>query len=294
MTETVDHTKRALRLKKIFRPQPTPILTSGSHRKNAGSSQIPISSPILQHSTSIYSLVSPVRADFDDYALDELLAQYHQPTKISVEKPFQRLRTPEDPNSLSPAPRSSSSEEDIPVTPARGRKMKTSSHSQKAPAECYDLSHDKAHKKSKNPARPSLRRHSCSSTDILRQQYSQQLVPPMTAPLRTSSKPNLALEIPADNSYRTETSRPSASSAAAAAAALPSSPTAGFSSSKSTPLRKIKTYNVHAKSKKAVNPDKPKTVQDVEQERRRQILEDLISGRRGSTLKFTLTPEGLT
>ncbi|KAL0089365.1 hypothetical protein J3Q64DRAFT_1728263 [Phycomyces blakesleeanus] len=293
MTEAVDGNRRALRLKKIFRHHPTPILTSGSHRKNAGTSQIPISSPILQHSTSIYSLVSPVRADFDDYALDELLAQY-QPMKIPLEKPFQRLQTPEYTNSLSPAPRSSSSEEDIPVTSPRARKMKTCSHNQQAPAECYDLSHDKAHKKSKNPARPSLRRHSCSSTDILRQHYSQQLAPPMTAPLRTSSKPNLALEIPVDGTPHTESSRRSASSAAAAAAALPSSPTMGCSSSKSTPLRKIKTYNVHAKSKKAVSPEKPKSVHDVEQERRRQILEDLISGRRGSTLKFTLTPEGLT
>ncbi|CAO3689465.1 unnamed protein product [Rhizopus stolonifer] len=56
-------------------------------------------------------------------------------------------------------------------------------------------------------------------------------------------------------------------------------------SSKSTPLQhKVKTYNVT--NRKMSNEDR-------EKQRKAKELEDLITGRRKSTLKLTLTPKGL-
>ncbi|SAM04789.1 hypothetical protein [Absidia glauca] len=75
--------------------------------------------------------------------------------------------------------------------------------------------------------------------------------------------------------------------------------------SRSTPLRphsKIKTYNVSpttATTKKRLQrygsdttlPSATQLERDLEKKKRQQELEDLISGRRGSTLKLSLTPK---
>ncbi|KAI8341108.1 hypothetical protein BC941DRAFT_415868 [Chlamydoabsidia padenii] len=63
--------------------------------------------------------------------------------------------------------------------------------------------------------------------------------------------------------------------------------------SRSTPLRsKIKTYNVSTTSSQRHGSDRIAGLErGLEKKKRQQELEDLISGRRGSTLKLTLTPK---
>ncbi|CAO3702792.1 unnamed protein product [Rhizopus stolonifer] len=112
--------------------------------------------------------------------------------------------------------------------------------------------------------RPSNRRHSCSSTMLYDDEQSQQ-------PQKSTFYNKLR--------DRRRSNTKSGSSCAAA------SVTVEPSTSKSTPLlQKVKRYNVE---KKKASKD------ELERQRKTRELEDLITGRRGSTVKLTLTPKGL-
>ncbi|KAI9246429.1 hypothetical protein EDC94DRAFT_550658, partial [Helicostylum pulchrum] len=220
--------KRGLKLKSIFRPQldiysnQTP---STLNRKAA--SHLQISPPILQHSTSIYSLVSPTRTAFSHvYSKDngrEIPYELYQP--------------------LSPPP---------PIPQQKKYVMAAASNAG--------------------------RRHSCSSTVIYKQQQLQQDIITVK-----HSKCELT-QIKTFRSKLRERRRSSkVGSTSSAAATIASIEEPCVEASRSTPLRKVKTYNV---------PKKNTTI-DVEKQRKMQELEDLITGRRGSTLKLSLTPKGL-
>ncbi|KAI9263100.1 hypothetical protein BDA99DRAFT_537118 [Phascolomyces articulosus] len=72
-------------------------------------------------------------------------------------------------------------------------------------------------------------------------------------------------------------------SRAAAAATMPPGPQLQLQKSRSTPLRRIKAYNVDYNHQS-----------EMERRRKQKELEELIAGgRRGSTLKLSLTPRGL-
>lgn len=288
--------KRSLKLKSIFRPQldvHSNHVPSTLNRKAAAHLQI--SPPILQHSTSIYSLVSPTRTAFANVYSNErkkdIPFELYQPHSPPPPIPQQKSPWSSTPNSLSPAPQRRAK---IPVRREFERPMHP-----------LDLVPDMVQEKNPNRSRnadvrrtvatdpreqipedyvmavtsTAGRRHSCSSTAIYKQQ-------PHTIPIKPQKS-----ELTHVKSLRTkikERRRSSkvgssfSTSSAAATFALLEQPC--MEASKSTPLRKIKTYNVPKK-----NP-----VIDVEKQRKMKELEDLITGRRGSTLKLTLTPKGLT
>ena len=111
----------------------------------------------------------------------------------------------------------------------------------------------------------SNRRHSCSSTVI----YSD---------IEDDKKPKSTFKCKLRDRRRSSTKSGSSSAAASVVSIEPCI-------SKSTPLlHKVKTYNV---GKKELTQD------ELEKQRKMKELEDLITSRRGSTLKLTLTPKGL-
>ncbi|KAI9326812.1 hypothetical protein BD770DRAFT_334574 [Pilaira anomala] len=221
MIEQVEQ-KRSLKLKSIFRPQidlynnnsQTP---STLNRKVA--SHLQISPPVLQHSTSIYSLVSPTRTAFTSIYSSkengkEIPYELYQP--LSPPPPIPQQRT---------------------VTSTTGR------------------------------------RHSCSSTVIYKQQDTITVKQPKCELTQVSKTFRSKLR------ERRRSSKVGSTSSAAATIASIEEPC--MEASKSTPSRKVKTYNV------------PKTI-SIEKQRKMQELEDLITGRRGSTVRLTLTPKGLS
>ncbi|KAI7870801.1 hypothetical protein BDF14DRAFT_1769919 [Spinellus fusiger] len=354
--------RRTHKLKKMFSHPPAHIMPTLQRKNNAP--PLPISSPILHHTSSLYSLVSPVRSHFEGHS--HSLEHTHSHSPISVHGLPEASLFPKKLNSISPAPRTSSTPQShgsIPTAPSRTprvAKQPTTHASHTSPKvvvndyEEYDDTadtFDESAYQNKYEQRSSLRRHSCSSTDLLR----QHLQPPSTTPssnqrhhhtmannhssgtmasnsshsytMRSSTSSSTMSTMSTTSTMSTrstmstmstmtvvedvlpaftssdylvsEANRNSCSSfsssslsAAAAAAALPT-PGRGYPGSKSTPLRKIKTYNVQPYDSPIKEVESPKTWQEKEKDRRQQILEDLISGRRASTLKFTLTPKGL-
>ncbi|GAA5808244.1 hypothetical protein MFLAVUS_001631 [Mucor flavus] len=291
--------KRSLKLKSIFRPQidiysnQTP---STLNRKAA--SHLQISPPVLQHSTSIYSLVSPTRTAFSHvYSKDngkEIPFELYQP--LSPPPPIPQQKSPytslKVPNSVSPAPRK--------INPAR--------REYERPMHPLDLVPDVSPIKERNPNRTRIadrrtvatdprgqvseeyvmaatsntgRRHSCSSTVIYKQQQ-QQLQQDIITVKHSKCELTHIKSFRSKLRERRRSSKVGSTSSAAATIASIEEPC--VEASRSTPLRKVKTYNV---------PKKNTTI-DVEKQRKMQELEDLITGRRGSTLKLTLTPKGLS
>jgi hypothetical protein len=297
--------KRSLKLKSIFRPQ-IDGQNDTLNRKAAAHPQI--SPPILQHSTSIYSLVSPTRTAFTNiYSPNdnrkEIPFELYQP--LSPPPPIPQQKSPwsaPPTNSLSPAPQ-------------QQRKVNKVRREFERPMHPLDFVPDMstAGQQDRNPNRAKYadarrtvatdpreqtedyvkavlsnknRRHSCSSTVIYKQQQQQydQMIPMKQQQQKT--------DIARGKSFRSKLRERRRSSKVGSSYYSTSSSSAAASieqpcleASKSTPLRKVKTYNV---------PKKHNTVQDAENERKMQELEDLISGRRGSTLKLTLTPKGLS
>ncbi|KAI8091130.1 uncharacterized protein B0P05DRAFT_528917 [Gilbertella persicaria] len=265
--------KKGLRLKKSLFRQPLDANQPKSPLSRKG--QIHISSPILQHSTSIYSLVSPTKNSFSSFRYDELYQPLTSPPPI-----------PQQPNSISPSPRRDS-------RPMRSHTtMSTCSSSSSPPPrpthpldmvyldERIPIRHVESRRTVTTDPREhpqkstKTRRHSCSSTLGFKQQQ-QSTKNTELAPCK-SFKSKL-------KDRRRSSSKSNATISAASAAAT-ASIELSMETSKSTPLRKIKTYNV---------PKKLVSAEEEERQRKMQELEDLITGRRGSTLKLTLTPKGL-
>lgn len=220
-TTAFENNKKPLRIKSIFRE---------TYAKKS-INRLEISPPILQHSTSIFSLVSPTRT----HNLNDLYHPLASPPPVpkshyATNKTNARYTLASDPREHS--------------------RKKSTSTSKPAPA----------------------RRHSYSTTPMYIK--PQKKVPEVKQPPASELKYVKSIrKIP--ERRRSSVSQKSGTSSAAASI----QPTA----SKSTPLKKVKTYNVQKKL----------TPQEKEKLRKMQELEDLISGRRGSTLKLTLTPKGL-
>lgn len=292
--------KRSLKLKSIFRPQMDVYnghVPSTLNRKAAAHLQI--SPPILQHSTSIYSLVSPTRTAFTNIYSNEkgkdIPFELYQP--LSPPPPIPQQKSPwssSTPNSLSPAPQRRAM---IPVRREYERPMHP-----------LDLVPDMTCPQERNPNRSrnadarrtvatdpreqisedyvmavtstTGRRHSCSSTVIYKQQQQNAITIKQQKSELTHVK-SLRTKI---KERRRSSKVGSSFSTSSAAATFASLEQPCMEVSKSTPLRKVKIYNVPKKN----------TGIDVEKQRKMQELEDLITGRRGSTLKLTLTPKGLS
>ncbi|KAI8376502.1 uncharacterized protein BYT42DRAFT_388741 [Radiomyces spectabilis] len=256
----LDHVeeKRSLKLKRLFRSNLAPLHTTGS--SSPMRKDLCISPPIVQHSSSIYSLVSPMRSSFG-----QAEESYHSMSYHPLSPPPSAPRTHKTTHMVSPTPRTSSlqamGQSSVRYAPSRpSNASSTSRHTH--------YSHVNAQQQGlKDRMARSLRRHSCSSAAVHKQMRIRDSSPP---PLPTNKK---QLD----------------PSPAAAMATLP----APSSGSKSTPLRKVKTYNVqrpnHTLSSSSESPE-----DEAERLRKQKILEDLISGRRGSTLKLSLTPKVLS
>ncbi|KAG2235398.1 hypothetical protein INT48_005748 [Thamnidium elegans] len=269
-------------------------LVQQSENRLKVASHLQISPPILQHSTSIYSLVSPTRTAFSHvYSKDngkEIPFELYQP--LSPPPPIPQQKSPytslKVPNSISPAPRK--------INPAR-REYERPMHPLDLVPDMSPIK-ERNHNRTRNADRRTVatdpreqiseeyvmaatsntgRRHSCSSTVIYKQQQQD---------IITVKQPKCELiQIKSFRSKLRERRRSSkVCSTSSAAATIASIEEPCVEASRSTPLRKVKTYNVPKKS----------TTIDVEKQRKMQELEDLITGRRGSTLKLTLTPKGLS
>ncbi|CAO3591164.1 unnamed protein product [Absidia cylindrospora] len=167
------------------------------------------------------------------------------------------------------------------------------------------------------------RRHSCSSTtqEHQRHQRSHMLQEAKKAPFNAVT-PSCSILFskasPAANAALAASSSPSPFSISPQQQQQTSRrqcppPILSLEKSRSTPLRsstKVKTYNVSPTTTKQPTPQRStsssspnkrrsqrpdtttlRTERDLERKRRQQELEDLISGRRGSTLKLSLTPK---
>ncbi|KAI7894524.1 uncharacterized protein EV154DRAFT_498070, partial [Mucor mucedo] len=289
----------SIKLKSIFRPQIDAYsghAPSTLNRKAAAHLQI--SPPILQHSTSIYSLVSPTRTAFTSiYSNDksnDIPYELYQP--LSPPPPIPQQRSPwssTPPNSLSPAPQRRTMmpvrrEFERPMHPldlvpdrTQERNLNRSRNAEARRTVATDpreqISEDYVMAVTSNTGR----RHSCSSTVIYKQQQQQSTISIKPPKNELTHGKSLRTKI---KERRRSSKVGSSFSASSAAATFASLEQPCMEASKSTPLRKIKTYNVPKKN----------VAVDVEKERKMQELEDLITGRRGSTLKLTLTPKGLT
>ncbi|KAI9245321.1 hypothetical protein BY458DRAFT_528924 [Sporodiniella umbellata] len=208
--------KKSTKIKSLFRSQEA----VNSNRKAAG--QLKISSPVIQHSTSIYSLVSPIRTSFAPH-------EHPMPSPLGQRQQSEMLN---------------------------GSRTGIAASTAAIAVERYTTE-----------KQPSNRRHSCSST----LNYNDGLLIPPPAPKSTFYNK-------LRDRRRSHTKSGSSSAAASVTNVEPST-------SKSTPLlQKVKKYNL----------DKKKASKDeLEKLRKTRELEDLITGRRGSTVKLTLTPKGL-
>lgn len=224
-----NNTKKPLRIKSIFRE------TYGRKPIN----RLEISPPILQHSTSIFSLVSPTRSHHFNDLYHPLASPPPIPSNNNLCKKTNARYT------LASDPREHS------------RKKSTSSNCKPMPA----------------------RRHSYSSTPIYKTPESKQQQQQPIKELKYVKSIRSSCNKTLPERRRSSISQRSSTVSSSAAASIIITPTV----SKSTPSRKVKTYNLQ----------KNLTPQEKEKLRKMQELEDLISGRRGSTLKFTLTPQGL-
>ncbi|CAO3649005.1 unnamed protein product [Mucor fragilis] len=265
--------KRSVKLKSIFRQQ---VDTSQSNFSRKSAAHLEISSPILQHSTSIFSLVSPTRTAFQTFYNDrnqnEIPYELYQP--LSPPPPVPRQKSPystttNTANSVSPSPHRQLSNTTHNARQNFERPMHPLEVSQRQQQEQNGrpINNPMRHADARrtlasdprvivgNPEKKkSNRRHSCSST--------------MYKAVEKEANTSKSLLRKGRRSSKVGTWSPSAASIEPCA-------------SKSTP-HKVKTYNV------------PKKTEDIEKERKMQELEDLITGRRGSTLKLSLTPKGLS
>ncbi|KAL9539803.1 hypothetical protein MBANPS3_010055 [Mucor bainieri] len=263
--------KRSVKFKSIFRQQ---VDTNQSHFSRKSAAHLEISPPILQHSTSIFSLVSPTRTAFQTFYNDknqnEIPYELYQP--LSPPPPVPRQKSPYSSTTISPAPHRQLSN----VTATHRQNFERPMHPLEVPQRQQQQQNGRP---MNNPMRhvdarrtlasdprvivnspekkKSNRRHSCSSTMYKAVEKEA-----------SSSNNSKSLLRKGRRSSKVGTWSPSAASIEPCA-------------SKSTP-HKVKTYNV------------PKKTEDIEKERKMQELEDLITGRRGSTLKLSLTPKGLS
>ncbi|KAI8363789.1 hypothetical protein EDC96DRAFT_511752 [Choanephora cucurbitarum] len=260
--------KKGLKLKKSLFRQPfdiTPPRSPMSPKSPCGrKGQLQISSPILQHSSNLYSVISPTINGFPYINYEEL----YQPTSPPPPVPHQ-------PNSVSPSPyhQRRRPTRDLSIPPSY-----LSTPQSPPPFDCDEITEDSRITIASEPceykAPPAKhnRRHSCSST-IVKLQPSKSSDSGSNKSIRSKLK---------ERRNRSKSNAANTASAAAAATANVTPPLPPLKPSRSTPSRKVKTYNV-AKD----------TAKDEERQRRMLELEDLISTRTERTLKLTLTPKGL-
>ncbi|KAF1799759.1 hypothetical protein V8B55DRAFT_1541309 [Mucor lusitanicus] len=266
--------KRSVKFKSIFRQQ---VDTNQSNFSRKSAAHLEISPPILQHSTSIFSLVSPTRTAFQTFYNDknqnEIPYELYQP--LSPPPPVPRQRSPYSTttsaaNSVSPCPHRQLSNAtankqnfERPMHPLEvsQRQQQQNDRPINNPMRHVDarrtLASDPRVIAGSPEKKKSNRRHSCSST-----MYK-------------------AVEKEANNNGSSKSLLRKGRRSSKVGTWSPSAASIEPSVSKSTP-HKVKTYNV------------PKKTEDIEKERKMQELEDLITGRRGSTLKLSLTPKGLS
>ncbi|KAI8875881.1 hypothetical protein K501DRAFT_289174 [Backusella circina FSU 941] len=287
MLESTD-AKKSINLKKIFRHDTQHHQHPSSINRKAAT-HLNISSPILQHSTSIYSLVSPTRTAFTSiYSTtnsNELPFQLYQPVSPPPPIPAQYITTP---NSVSPAPRrqyfdfkeeQDKDQEvhplDLPPTTPRydtpsqhltqqRRNLPPMRNPQVRQTVATDIRthNDMSETVPTGCVRLNNRRHSCSSTTIYKQPNDNNNNVVTLRKLRE----------------RRRSSKVGPTNAASSIEKM-------METSKSTPHHKVKTYNLR---RAILSPE------EVEKQKKIQELEDLITGRRGSTLKLTLTPKVLS
>ena len=290
MTESTD-AKRTLKLKKIFSPQLTPLRTNGQHGlPRAESRPLVISAPILQHSSSIYSLVSPTRSLPSENGWRK--GQDTQPCMLSPP--------------ATPSPRPWKGSNVTHTSSAPGMQEMTATSPTSSPWACPFSRHMLAHSalaahyhRIQNLTERISSLPPTPSTSALRKRAEQKgLIPDHGMPdplcedsfIRRHSCSSTACRVSSGTKQKRVAPGASPAATAAAFAAMPSRPPIPMQS-KSTPLHKVKTYNVHGSTPQKRPSPKVKQPQEIEQQRKMQELEELISGRRGSTLKFSLTPK---
>ncbi|KAI8884560.1 hypothetical protein K501DRAFT_312747 [Backusella circina FSU 941] len=256
--------KRATKLKKIFKSQleaqPLPL-----YKRTVSIHHLEISSPILQHSTSIFSLVTPTNRTV-----------MHPIT--TPENPFELYQ----PHSPPPPIPQNSSPWSAPASPRHHntKRSKTVGHSATIIEEEDD--NEEMHKQQlasslSDPGqkklvdektflsrtKPAARRHSCSSAISIQERPRQfEIIHFMT--LRKLRDWHRHSKVGCEVSP------------------------ISVKGSKSTPNKLLKAYSV---SRMCVTDD---TSEETERKKKMQEeLEDLITGRRTSTLKLSLTPKGL-
>ncbi|KAI8368939.1 hypothetical protein BD560DRAFT_424197 [Blakeslea trispora] len=277
--------KKGLKLKRSLFRQPfdiTPPRSPMSPKSPSGrKGQLQISSPILQHSSNLYSIVSPTKNGFSHLSYEELYQPSSPPPPI-----------PQQPNSVSPSPyyqRRRPTRDTLP--PHTPTYLPTPQTPTQPSSQLLDyISNNQLDAESRitvssdpceyRTSRPTLseqnRRHSCSSA-IVKPQPTKSSDSGSSKSLRNKFKERRSRS--KSNAANTASA---AAAAAATASATPPSPPLVIKPSTSTPSRKVKTYNIAKDAAK-----------EEERQRRMLELEDLISTRTERTLKLTLTPKGL-
>ncbi|KAI8986364.1 hypothetical protein BDB01DRAFT_849425 [Pilobolus umbonatus] len=285
MVDSVDQ-KRSSKFKKIFRPP-----YDNNNNPLAMNKQLHISPPILQHSTSIYSLVSPTRTSFNRFYSRNNDIPYELYKPSSPPPPIPLTIPDSISNSLSPMPRKhqNNKKKTVNKSPEAGlpptKVCRTMGNIDDDTSSTF-LSHfvDSRITHCTDPEDPSstsseeefkdckrkLRRHSCASNISFQPNDKDKS-------LKTERVQSTRLT----DSYHHMKNKSITSSISSAAISI--SP----STSRSTPLHKVKTYNV-AKKKRSISDD------DVEKQRKIKELEELIISRRERTLKLSLTPKVLS
>ncbi|KAI8637623.1 hypothetical protein BD408DRAFT_486109 [Parasitella parasitica] len=268
MLESIEQ-KRSIKFKSIFRQQ---IDTNQTSLGRKSAAHLEISPPILQHSTSIFSLVSPTRTAFhafcDEKNQNEMPYELYQPLSAPPPIPQQKSpfakKMPAKVNSISPSPRrhliANGSKQNLKrpvhtleVSQQQQQNTRSTNNPMRHAEARRTVASDPRVVKGNSEKKKSSRRHSCSSTIY------------KDAEKEASSGSKFLLK--GLRSSKVGAWSPSVASVEPC-------------TSRSTPS-KIKAYNVQSKT------------DDVEKQRKIQELEDLITGRRGSTLKLSLTPKGL-
>ncbi|KAI8340196.1 hypothetical protein BC941DRAFT_419682 [Chlamydoabsidia padenii] len=283
-----EHKQSTSRLKRMLHSKSN-VAPLGQQRQNTKDHRqkgVQISSPILHHSTSIYSLASPTRTSFEVQSMAAAVSCY--------EDLYQQ------------GPSSFCVTNTVPPSKPRGRRSHSVHHT--SHPTLFNSYGARSHlPPMPAPPLPPLvstvattskddhwRRHSCSSTAHCASQE-----PPSAAAIAVAQ----AITSPSCPSLTTKASLAAnaASSVSLSSVSSPPPSTITLEKSRSTPLRphsKIKTYNVSSGKKRLQRhgsdttlPSASQLERDLEKKKRQQELEDLISGRRGSTLKLSLTPK---
>ena len=259
--------KRSLNLRNIFRSQASTVdkNTSTLHRKAAA--HLKISPPILQHSTNIYSIVSPTQTVFTDHLLE-----LYQPT--CSPPPIPQQKSPWSGSASLSSALTNNRKIDRPRHPLDfvPDLPEKNNYNRITVANGPNETLNKDRKQNYN------RRHSCSSAVVYNQRQQKE---ELTVFPTKSQKSDLVQSKSLRNKVRERRRSSKVNSSYSTAATIASMESPRLEASISTPTRKVKTYNVHKKP----------TALDIEKQRKMQELENLI--RRGSTLKLTLTPDRL-